>query len=150
MTGTNINGKAEKFKDFVIANNMKFFSAEETGDELNSVFFRTDISVNGQKLPLLLSTDDSIYTMIKIRIAPHALKEHNKERLLEYMNKLNASYKVFKYSANDGGDIMLDISLPCGADFFDVRVIMALIDLAIQHLGEAYPEFMKIVWADKA
>lgn len=145
---TYINAKAEQFREFIMQNNMNFFGAEEKKDELNTVIFRTELDLNGQRLPLLLFTDDSIYTVIKIRIIPCVTKEKSKEKLLVYINKMNASYKIFKYYITEEGDTVLDISLPCSKDFFDPRMVTAAIDLAMQHLGEVYADFMKLVWSD--
>ena len=147
MEKLTINQKAEKFRAFLVENQMSFFGAEEKGDEINTVVFRTDIDVQGQMLPLLFFTDDSIYSVIKIRVVSYAAKEGNREKLLSYINKLNFSYKIFKYYVADDGDIVLDMPLPCDNESFDPRMVTAVINMAIQHLNEVYADFMKLVWS---
>ena len=141
-----IRSKAEIFKSFLEENKIDFFNVEEKNDEFNAVIFRTEINLKGQMLPLLVLTDDSVYTLIKIRVVAYASKESNQNRLLAYMDKLNASYKAFKYSLNVDGDVVLDISLLSDRAFFDTNIVMGMINQAVTHLEEVYPEFMKIVW----
>jgi hypothetical protein len=122
------NEKAKKFYNFLTENKIGYFKSEIYNDEVHTVVFRTELPVQGQQLPLLLLTDDSIYTMIKI-------------------NALNLQFKIFKYALTAEGDIVIDISLPSVAEKFDERLVMSAIDIAYKHLEVTYPEFMQLVWA---
>lgn len=144
-----INAKAQKFKDFLTENKLSYFSEDERADELQSVLFRTELDVNGQRLPLFVLTDDSIYTIVKIRVVPNAAKADNKSAILAGLNSLNNKFKIFKYSLSDENDIILDISIPVDKDFFDPRIIMAAIDIALGHLNEEYPNLMRLVWTEQ-
>lgn len=147
MENNKINEKATKFQTFLSENKLSYFSSEIRNDELNTVLFRTELPINGSNLPLLLFTDDSIYTMIKILIVPNGVNENNKEAILEKINKLNLQYKIFKYTITDDNDIVLDISLPAVPEHFDERLVMSIIDIAVKHLVDEYPSLMHVVWA---
>jgi hypothetical protein len=144
-----INPKAEKFRDFLSENKIGFFGAEIVGDEAETVLYRTTINVYKQQLPLIVFTDKSIYTMVRILILPAIMNKHNRAKVIEYLNDLNAKYKIFKYAVNETEDIVLDISLPCLPEFFDPRVVMAAIELSLKHLNEIFFEFMRQVWGDE-
>lgn len=146
MQETTINRKAEKFRAFILENKIDFFGTEEKGDELKTVIFRTELEVSGQRMPLLIFTDESIYTVIKIRVVPYATKDGSKEKIAGHLDALNNSYKAFKYFINADGDIVLDIAMPCDSEFFDPRIVTALIEIALKHLTEEYAAFMKLVW----
>lgn len=147
MENNKINEKATTFQTFLSENKLSYFSSEIRNDELNTVLFRTELLINGSNLPLLLFTDDSIYTMIKILIVPNGVNENNKESILAKINKLNLQYKIFKYTITDDNDIVLDISLPAVPEHFDERLVMSIIDIAVKHLVEEYPALMHVVWA---
>ena len=92
-----MNKKAELFNAYLQERNITAFQMEEVADQLNTVVFRSVIAVEGQELPTLVITDDSIFTMIRVRVANAALKEENKANITEAINKMNAQYKIFKY-----------------------------------------------------
>lgn len=140
------NEKAKKFYNFLTENKIGYFKSEIYNDEVHTVVFRTELPVQGQQLPLLLLTDDSIYTMIKILVVPKAA-EQKKAVISEKINALNLQFKIFKYALTAEGDIVIDISLPSVAEKFDERLVMSAIDIAYKHLEVTYPEFMQLVWA---
>jgi predicted ATP-grasp superfamily ATP-dependent carboligase len=143
-----INLKAEKLQDFLAEAKVGFFQAEATGDNFNTVIFRTNITVQKQQLPVGVFTDDSIYSLIRIRILPAMVNAANRNRVFEYLNELNAKYKIFKYYSNDGEAVFLDISLPCLPEYFDPRIVFALLELAVNHLNEIFFDFMRKVWGE--
>ena len=140
------NPKAEKFRKFLEEAKISFFRAEAVGDEARTVLFRTMLSVHKQQLPLIFFTDASIYTMIRILILPAVMNGNNRGKVIEYLTGLNSKYKIFKYSVTAEGDIVLDISLPCLPEFFDPRLIMTAVEIAVSHLNEIFFEFMRQVW----
>ncbi|MDR2007122.1 MAG: YbjN domain-containing protein [Acidaminococcales bacterium] len=142
------NPKAEKFREFLTESKINFFGAETVGGEALTVLFRTTLNVHRQQLPLIFFTDTSIYTMIRILIIPAVMNNNNRTKVIEYLNELNSKYKIFKYSVTGDGDIVLDISLPCLPEFFDPRLVMTAIELAVNHLTEIFFEFMRRVWGE--
>ncbi|HIU64130.1 MAG TPA: YbjN domain-containing protein [Candidatus Avacidaminococcus intestinavium] len=147
MSTNQLNEKAVKFQSFLAENKLNYFGSEIRNDELKSVLFRTELPVNGNNLPLLLLTDDSIYTMIKILVVPKGVTAENREALATKINAYNVQYKIFKYTLTEDNDIVLDISVPALAEHFDEKLIMSLIDIALKHLTEEYADLMRIVWS---
>lgn len=147
MSENKLNEKAVKFQSFLAENKIEYFGSESRNDELNSVLFRTELPVNGNNLPLLLLTDDSIYTMIKIQVIPKCVSATNKAAVEDKLNRFNIKYKIFKYTITADNDIVLDISVPSVPEHFDERLIMSMIEIALKHLTEEYTELMQVVWA---
>jgi len=112
--------------------------------------FRTILDVNGQNLPLLVYTDDSLYTVIKVLVAPAARKAENEAALLKYLDEQNRKYKLFKYSTGVSGDVELDCCLLNTDDGFDAELLQVSIDVILEHLLEEYPLLMKVVWSAEA
>ena len=78
-----MNKKAEDFKKYLETKAITCFTVEEIDDDqLNTVVFRSTIEVEGVQLPTIIILDSSIYGMVRVLIAPSALKESNELDLL--------------------------------------------------------------------
>mgnify|MGYP000444159594 CR=1 FL=1 len=75
---------------------------------MHSIVYRAHMEVSSQNLPTMIVLDDSIYTMIQVRVAAGVVNAGNREGVLMHINELNKKYKVFKYYEGDNGDICLD------------------------------------------
>ena len=143
-----MNTKAQKYSDFLKANDIKAFEVQEVENEMHSVLYRSFMEVSGQNLPTMLVLDDSIYVMLQVRVAAGVVKEANRAAVVEHLNQLNEKYKVFKYYVNEAGDIVIESCIPSTDDNFVPEMVNAVIDVILKHLVEEYPQMMKIVWAD--
>lgn len=149
-----MNKKAEAYKEFLEAANIKWGEVTEIQEDvpeeqkMHPVVYRSAIGVNGQNLPTMLVIDDSIYVMLQVRVGAGLVKEENKEAVLDHINKLNESFKVFKYYADKAGNIILESCIPSTDDQFVPQMIHAVIDVIANHLNDEYPKLMKTVWAD--
>ncbi len=139
--------KAEKFDKFLADNNITCFAKEEVKNDLHTVVYRAHMEVSGQMLPTMVVTDDSIYTMIQVRVAASVINDENRQAVLEHINALNGKYKVFKYYLTANGDICLDSCLTDTEAGFDPMLIHTVIDVILKHLTEEYPNLMSLVWA---
>ena len=119
-----VNLKAQKFEAYTQANKMDFFVKNEMKDE----------------------ADTTIYTIIRVQIGSQLLKDENKLALLEYLNQLNRSYKVFKYVAAEDGSIFLDACLPSTNESFDAEIVRVILDVIVDHLNNEYKNIMKQAW----
>ena len=140
------NAKAQKLQSYFQEAGIDCFGVQETGDELQTVLFRTELAVGGQTLPLLLFTDNSLYSMIKVRVAAAAVKAENRQTVLDCLNEQNRQYKLFKYAVSNEQDVVLDICLPAAPETFDPQLVPITIDLALRHLNEFYPVLMRTIW----
>lgn len=139
--------KAENFEAFLNENKITAFSKQEVDNELKSVVFRAHMEVSGQMLPTMVVADDSIYTMIQVRVAAAVVNDDNKQAVMDHLNAMNGRFKVFKYYVNAGGDICLDSCLTDTEESFDPRLVHTIIDVILRHLTEEYPNLMSLVWA---
>ena len=143
-----MNLKATKFTNFINESNINVFQMQEIDGDMHPVVYRSAMEVGGQNLPTMLVIDDSIYVMLQVRVGAGLVKESNKAAVMEHMNSLNENYKVFKYYANENGDIVIESSIPTTDEEFMPELVHAVIDVVLKHLNEEYPKLMKTVWSN--
>ena len=142
-----MNKKAEQFNAFLEEQKVNVFQMEEIeGNEQHTVVFRSFVGVEGQQLPAILILDDSIFSIIRVQIAPRALQPENTADLMQLANGQNAKYKPFKLFFDDRGNLMLDVCLVADTDKFDVNEVYQLFNVTINYLDENYRDIMKAVW----
>ncbi len=142
-----MNKKAELFQDYLKEKNIHAFTVDEIRDDpLNTVVFRSHINVNGTELPAIVILDSSIYCMLRILVAPKALREDNKPALLELMDSYNRQYKSFKYYTDREGNLVLDTCILFKTGEADGDMIYTMFGVIIRHLEEAYRDIMKSIW----
>ena len=143
-----MNLKATKFTNFINERNINVFQMQEIDGDMHPVVYRSAMEVGGQNLPTMLVIDDSIYVMLQVRVGAGLVKESNKAAGMEHMNSLNENYKVFKYYANENGDIVIESCIPTTDEEFMPELVHAVIDVVLKHLNEEYPKLMKTVWSN--
>lgn len=143
-----MNKKAEVFQKYLEEKDIKVFQVQEVPeDELNTVVFRSNITAEGQQLPTFILLDDSIYGIVRVRVANNALKESNEAELVKTINELNAKYKVFKYYIADDGALIMDSVILNKPGEVDGDMIYTVLDVVVRHLNEDYKKIMKQIWA---
>ncbi|MGM9530105.1 MAG: YbjN domain-containing protein [Phascolarctobacterium sp.] len=143
-----MNLKAQKFTNFINDRNINVFQMQEIDGDMHPVVYRSAMEVGGQNLPTMLVIDESIYVMLQVRVGAGLVKESNKAAVMEHMNSLNENYKVFKYYANENGDIVIESCIPTTDEEFMPELVHAVIDVVLKHLNEEYPKLMKTVWSN--
>lgn len=142
-----MNNKAEQFNAFLEEQNIKVFQMEEIeGNEQHTVVFRSYVEVEGQQLPTIVIVDDSIFSIIRVQIAPQALKQENAADLMKQINGQNAMYKPFKLFFDERGNLMLDVCLVTDRDKLDGNKVYQIFNVIINYLNENYRNIMKTVW----
>ncbi len=138
-----MNNKATKFQEYLTTNNITGFNFEEFNDEFNTVIFRSSIVVKGQQLPMAIILDDSIYRMIRVQLISSV---ENTEKVVSFLNKLNAKYKSYKFYLTQQNDLILD-SCIMGEDDDESKIIIAVLNNIIKQMQDEYSELMNIVWS---
>ena len=143
-----MNKNAEAFKNYLDEKKIEVFAIEETPDDAQeTAVFRSHIIVAGQQLPTIVITDKSIFTLIRVQIAPQVLKDENKAALLDFVNGENLKYKPFKLYFNANGTLLLDFCLINADDELKGDTIYLMFDVIINYLNANYQEIMKSIWA---
>lgn len=143
-----MNKKAEGLLNFFDEKKIDCFQVEEIqNDAMHTVAFRSNIEVEGQQLPTVIIVDDTIYTVIRVRVAAAALKDEKKAELLGAINEINGHYKVFKYYFASNGDLILDSVLVSPADHIDGEMVYAIVDVIVRHFNDEYRNIMKQIWS---
>lgn len=89
-----MNKKAELFSKYLKEKKIEAFVTDEIRDDpLNTVVFRSHIEVNGARLPTIVILDSSIYGMIRVLVAPKALREDNMAAVRELMDASTGSIR---------------------------------------------------------
>ncbi len=140
------NLKAVKFEEYTQKNNLNFFVKNEMHDDADTVVFQSQLKVEGQTVPVGIITDNTIYTIIRVQVGAGLVKKENSAKVLDYLNQLNRSYKVFKYVASEDGGIFLDACLPSTNESFDAEIVRVVLDVVVDHLNSEYKNIMKQAW----
>ena len=143
-----MNLKATKFTNFINERNINVFQMQEIDGDMHPVVYRSAMEGGGQNLPTMLVIDESIYVMLQVRVGAGLVKDSNRAAVMAHMNSLNENYKVFKYYANENGDIVIESCIPTTDEEFMPELVHAVIDVVLKHLNEEYPKLMKTVWSN--
>ena len=139
--------KVEKFKAFLEENDLSFFDEPQSFDDAyHTTRFNSRIEAKGQIMPMAIFIDDSIFTIIRTNVAA-GINVKNVDRIKNYLNALNAEYKIFKYYLREDGSIYLDVCVPSVAETFDGIMIRTLLGIIVKHLEDVYEDLMAEVWA---
>ena len=147
-----MNTKAEAFSSFLDKNQITVYQVKEWPDnELNTVTFGSNITVEGQQLPTLVLLDDTSFIVIRVLILNNALKMDNEMQLMYFANKLNRGYKPFKFYFDCDGALLMEVSWPTlgqsQEDFASLGdEIYGMLDLTIKFLEKNYRQWMKEIW----
>lgn len=142
-----MNKKAEIFQKYLKEKEIKAFQMEEIkDDELKTVVFRSNIEAEGQQLPTMIITDETIYTMFRVQVAAKALREDNEVELIKVINEINAKYKILKYYFAENGDLVLDSCVVSPVDELDGDMVYTILDVIVKHLTSEYRQIMKKIW----
>lgn len=143
-----MNKKAEIFQKYLDEHKIeKVFAVEEVeGDEWETVLFRSQIDVHGNRLPTVVIFDSTIYGIIRVQVAPQAIKSGDETVLYKFASEQNRKYKAFKYYFDENGALMLDVCLVTkeADDLGDM--VYAMFDVIIQHLTDSYKLIMRSIW----
>ena len=143
-----MNKKAEQFQEYFKEKELEnVFTLEEREDELHTALFRSQIDVEGNKLPTVVIFDDSLYGVVRVLVAPKALTEENALAVMKLANGYNKRYKALKYYVDDAGALLLDVAILSVEGERTGDMVYAMFDVMIRHLNEAYKEIMRAVWA---
>ena len=127
-----MNKKAEAFRKYLKKSGIKSFMMDDMHDRrLNTVIFRTFIEAQGTELPLVLVLDDTLYSTIRVLVAPKVLKNGNETAVYNLINEYNRTYKSFKYCVDEEGALILDVCY-IGDDVADGEIISVLFSLIIR------------------
>ena len=140
--------KAEQFDEYLKTKEIPWFEKLEQNDDLKTVVYRGNLDAAGQRFPLMVIVDDSVFTMVRKVVLAGAIKEEYKTAFAKYLLKLNGDFKIFKYYQDEkDGHLYLDISVPSGPQHFDAELILYLIvEILLPHLEEFYPQIMEVAW----
>lgn len=142
-----MNKKAADFKKYLDTKNITCFAIEEIDDDqLNTVVFRSVIEIEGVQLPVIIILDSSIYGMVRVLVAPSALKDNNEFDLLRQVNMINGKYKVFKYYFREKGELYLESCILLPDEESKGDLIYTVLDVIIKHLQNEYKNLMKLIW----
>ena len=123
--GVEANAKALKFQEFLMDNDIRVFSTESIDDEYQTVIFRSRMEAKGQQLPMAIYIDMGIFTVIRVQVVT-GLAGNRLSRIVEYINTLNARYKIIKYYLRENGAVNIDVCLPFTDETFDCEMIRML------------------------
>lgn len=143
-----MNKKAELFKAYLEENNITCFEMMEVKDNLDTVVFRSTISVEGQQLPTLIILDNTFISTVRVFVAGNAVNEDNEKTLLQLVNKINNQQKIMKHYLAEDGSLVIDYTQTGKVDELDSQLLMfVILEVIVKHLEAEYKGIMKTIWA---
>ena len=140
-----IYNKAETFQAYFILKILSALFVDEIKDDpFHTVVFRSQLNIDGNNLPTIVIADDSIYSMIRLLVAPKV--PEGSEGLAKLLNTYNQTFKAFKYYVDNKGSLILDISIVSADESLNGDLVYALFQTVIEHLNESYKNIMKEIW----
>ena len=143
--GKDMVKQAKRYQEFLEKNNVQGFVVQELGDEAESVMFRSNILVRGQELPLAVIFDKSIFTIIRVNLAPKAVNDNNMFEVTNLMMRLNSRNKAVKYYLAADASIVMDCVIPAFAGQFSPKLVQSMLQLACGEVMAHYGEFLSYV-----
>ncbi|MDR1275361.1 MAG: histidine kinase [Candidatus Accumulibacter sp.] len=144
-----MNKKAEKFSAMLKENKIDCFEAVETQDEFQTVAFRSAMEVSGQRLPVVVIVDQSIFVIVRTVVASNCIDDNAvRARVERRIDEMNAQFKVFKYYVRDNS-LVLDMCISASETGFEPDIVRVVLDLAVKHLTEVFPALMETIWGQK-
>jgi hypothetical protein len=141
-----MNKKAEKFSAMLKENKIDCFELVEMKDEQSTIVYRSAMEVGGQRLPVVIAIDQSLFVIVRTIVANNCLAgEAARARVERRINDLNGQYKIFKYYVRDGS-LILDMCIPASETGFEPDIVRGVLDLAVRHLTETFPALMETIW----
>ena len=141
-----MNKHAENFKKYLEEKDIKIFDIKDFEDERETVVFQSTIAVEGQQLPTVVITDNSVFPLIRVQILSMALKEKNQLELLKLLNGENAQYKPFKFYCDENGNLLMDACLVIDDGALTGEQVYLMFGVIINYLEKSYSEIMKTIW----
>lgn len=139
------NLRVKALKEFIKEKDIQGFEVLEPKEEGMVTVFKGFLGIKGQRLPLAIIVDNSIYTLLQVEVARGVVSEKNKEKMLELVNKYNAKYRMLTYTLVNG-EVLLNCSLPATNDHFEPALFMVMIEQIEKHLSEVYSDIMVEAW----
>ena len=144
-----MNAKATSFEKMLQENKIVCFQKEEIKDELNTTLFRSYMEIEGVQLPVVIILDDSIYAIFRTLVLSKGVNDSNRASVEKLVNRLNGTYKAFKFIVSEAGEIILDVCIASANETFDPNLLRVMIDMAIKNLNENYRQIVKTVWGEE-
>ena len=95
--------------------------------------------------------DDSVFSMVRVQVAPQALTAENELELQRLASEYNMKFKPFKLYFDQNGALVLDVCLLTPGqkeeDFTQLGdEVYGMFDVLIKFLEENYRGWMKKIW----
>ena len=136
------NAKTTALKKFFKEQKIDCFEVQELKDEAETAIFRSRMEVKKQVLPFAILVDKSVYTLLQVQLAVGM----DVEKLATLVNRLNNSYRMFKFNIADDGALLMNINFVAQDDKFDAVLLKAVLDEILMLLDKEYSNLMEEVW----
>ena len=142
-----LNKRAQAFQEYLDKKDPKAFQVQAIeGDRFHTAVFRSHVNIDGTPVVLVVLLDDTAFGMIRVLLAPKALKDNNKEALEKMITDFNQGYKAFKFYLDPEGSLILDLCVVFENESINGVMFYALFDLITKEMGQRYKEIMKTIW----
>lgn len=141
-----VNKKAELMKKFLADRKIECFETEELNNEYKTTVFRSRMVIRGQELPFAILIDESVYTLLQIRLAAPVVKQERSAELALFVNELNNEYRMFKFNVSQEGSVLMSTIFTAQDHLFAPELLGAVLDETMKFLEADYGKIMGKIW----
>lgn len=139
---TVVQSKDKAFQKYLDSNKISGFGKQYAGEKGEVVLYRSNLQIQGKPIPFMIVLDNSVYAVIQFQVADGIVAKEKKDRISSYFNDLNNRYRMLKFTCDEAGNVLLTVSIPAGAQYFDPTLVIALLDEVEKLLSAEYEDLM--------
>ncbi|MCR5176130.1 MAG: YbjN domain-containing protein [Anaerovibrio sp.] len=137
--------RADMFQEFLDKNNLNMFNRQDMNDEIHTGIFRTAFGIEGKNIPAVVVVDDSAFCMIQVHMATTVLRDDNKLKLYDAINRWNTTLKPFKFILDQQGNLVLVACLLNEDGKMDGDKVNAMLNTILDYLNKEHKNVLNTV-----
>jgi hypothetical protein len=140
MNASAPNLKEGKFVSYNKEKGISFYQRYVVGGYFNTVVFAAAVNAQGgNKLGMIIITDNSLYTMIRARLGIPKKGKH--EETMKLFNEMNEKYPMFKFYIGTDKTAYMESAYLSEDKAFDPALVHSMAEVAIVFLQKQYEKF---------
>lgn len=140
-----MNVKASRFDAFLKEEDITLFERKDFEDEDGTVVYRSYIKSPLWDMPLFVITDNTIFTVIRLVMAPEKVAPHHMEALNRFVHEQNSTYKTFKvYVEEEDHTLYVDCVYIAADDAFEPALVYALMTNFVDYVPAVVKQLHQI------
>lgn len=141
--------KSKLFDRFLVDEKLDCFDVHSLDDEDDTTLYRSYVQTDIGDMPIFVILDKSIYSIVRLVVAPGAVPAGGTEALHAFINRENSNFKSFKYYIEEEDrTLYLDCVYMCGDSCFEPQLLYVLMNQIVKYIPGITAEIKSILAID--